>query len=68
MKLCELSYEEKNELKNTLYYGCDEYELLSDDEKNTVDSAVCWEDIPDSILESAFGMYDFVQEDFFCNI
>lgn len=68
MKIYELSSAEKGELKEALFYGCDEYEWLSDDEKNAVDSAEWWEDIPDSVIESAFGMYDFVPGDFWCNL
>lgn len=68
MKLCELSSAEKDELKSALYYGCDEYEWLSDDQKAVVDEAEWYWDIPDSVMESAFGMYDFVHADFWCNL
>ena len=54
MSIMELSAEEKDELRSALYYGCDEYEWLSDAEKEVVDNAEWYWDIPDSILVSAF--------------
>lgn len=67
MSIYELSEEELSELRQAMYYGCDEYEWLSDDEKAKVDSVDFW-DIPFEILVSAFGHYSFVPEDFSCNL
>ena len=68
MGITELSAEEKDELRSAFYYGCDEYDFLSDEEKAIVDNAEWYWDIPDSILISAFGGYSFVPEDFWCNV
>jgi hypothetical protein len=73
MKFCELTISEKRELKETLWQeslyhdGYTDYDYLSDDQKNVVDACSDWDDIPDDILESAYDMYDFTPEDFFCN-
>ena len=64
----EMTEEEKCELKSTMYYGCDEYDWLSDKEKELVDNTEYFEDLPDSILISAFGSYAFSEEDFMCNL
>ena len=64
----ELTEDEKSELRWSMYYGCDEYEYLTDEEKSVVDAADWPEDIPESIMLSAFGGYSFVEEDFFCNL
>ena len=73
MKYCELREEEKYELRSTLWDqslthdGYTDYDYLSNEEQAIVDSAEYPDDIPESVMESAFGIYDFVERDFFCN-
>ena len=68
MTIYELNENEMYELKEKLYYHCDEMAELNEAERYTVDEALTPEDIPDKIVYKAFGMYSFVEEDFFCNI
>lgn len=73
MKYIELNVEEKAELRQNLWEqgiygdGC-EYSELSAESAQKVDNAASPEDIPESVMEEAFGIYDFVEEDFFCNV
>ena len=41
---------------------------LSAEEQDIVENCACAEDIPESVMESAYGIYDFVEGDFFCNV
>lgn len=73
MKYCELTTSEKNELRETLFFesasgekGTD-FDMLSDAEKEIVVACSWWDEISEEIMESAYGMYDFVEQDFFCN-
>jgi len=71
MNYFELRQEERDELRETLFYGCEqccEYDYLSEEEKTIVQNANCPADITDDVMISAFGGYDFVEEDFFCNL
>ena len=73
MKLCDLTISEKNELKEKLWEesfyhdGYTDYDYLSVENQAIVDACKTWEDIPDSVMEAAYDIYDFVEEDFFCN-
>ena len=77
MKYIELREEEKMELRSALfdqshnhdcYYPGTDYDNLSAEEQAIVDGCEWEEDIPEAIMESAYGHYDFVEEDFFCDI
>ena len=76
MNYNELREEEKDELRSALFdqsrnhdcygYGTD-YDYLSADEQAIVDNCDWPDDIPETVMLSAFGGYSFVEEDFFCN-
>ena len=71
MNYLELRQEERDELRETLFYRCEdcvEYDYLSESEKAVVRNAEHPYDITDDVMISAFGGYDFVEEDFFCNL
>ena len=74
MKYCDLREYEKNELRETLWHescvhdGYTDYDYLSAEQQLVVDNCKTWEEIPEEIMEAAYGVYDFVEEDFFCNI
>lgn len=74
MKYCELTESEKKELREALFYGAaydEEYmvfSVLSDESKQIVRNCEWAEDIPESVMEEAYDVYDFVEEDFFCNV
>ena len=74
MKYCELTESEKKELRDTLldqsicHDGYTDYDYLSVEQQKIVDNCVFSEDIPEDIMEAAFGIYDFVEGDFFCNV
>ena len=78
MKYIELREEEKAELRETLWeqsvfqhdddFGYNEYAYLSAEFAEAVDNAKSPEDIPENVMKETFGSYDFVAEDFFCNI
>ena len=75
MTYLELNENEKHELRNTLYfeklYNSEDSYLLSD-LTNEQDDIICAcdspEDIPESIMQIVFGIYDFSPDDFWCNI
>ena len=81
MKYFELREEEKAELREELWdqmmdaderlrddWGYNDYAYLSAASTEAVDNAARPEDIPEFAMEEAFGDYDFVEEDFFCNL
>lgn len=64
----ECNEEELDELKNKLYWADgDELEVFSRDDMIILENCEFAEDIPFELLEKAYGMYTFVDEDFFCN-
>lgn len=74
MKYRELREEEKQELREALFdrhlweNDDSDFASLSAEEQDIVRNCEWADDIPESVMESAFGMYDFVPEDFFCNL
>ena len=74
MKYYELTVSEKNELRETLFYescshdGYTDFDFLTVEQQNIVENCESSEDIPDEVMESAYGSYDFVEGDFFCNV
>ena len=74
MNYCELTENEKAELRDSLFcaslYNRDDpyYSTLSAEEQKVIDDCADGEDIPESIMLSAFGGISFVEEDFFCNL
>lgn len=73
MKYAELTVSEKKELRDALWSesiyhdGYTDFDYLSAEEQNIVSNCEFSDDIPESVMESAYGMYDFVPGDFFCN-
>ena len=75
MTYFELSADEKNELCNTLYferlYNAEDSYLLCDltnEQQDIIAACNDAEDIPESIMLAVFDCYDFVPEDFWCNV
>ena len=74
MKYCELTASEKAELRDTLFFASlypnenFDFVCLSAEQQRVVCECACSDDIPEDIMESAYGCYDFVEEDFFCNV
>ena len=70
----ELTENEKAELRDSLFcaslYNRDDpyYSALNTEEQEIIDNCTDGEDIPESIMLSAFGDISFVEEDFFCNL
>lgn len=73
MKYAELTQAEKNELRESLFYGAmydedyTDFRFLSEESKRIVRNCEWAEDIPETVMEESYGMYDFVPGDFFCN-
>lgn len=73
MKYCELTVSEKKELRETLFNesrchdGYTDFDYLSNENQDIVSACASADDIPEEIVESAYDIYDFVEEDFFCN-
>ena len=64
----ECTEDELQELKDKLFWSDgDELEAFSRDDMIIIENCECSEDIPFELLEKAYGMYTFVDEDFFCN-
>lgn len=55
-------------LKQKLFYDseCDEFQRLSDEERDSVASIAFYDQIPNEIAFHAFEGISFVDEDFFC--
>lgn len=55
-------------LKQKLFYDseCDEFQRLSDEERDSVASIAFYDQIPNEIVFHAFEGISFVDEDFFC--
>ena len=70
----DLTENEKAELRDSLFcaslYNRDDpwYSALSEDEQKIVDDCADGNDIPESVMLSAFRGVSFVVEDFFCNL
>lgn len=64
----ELSRNELYELKEKLFYGCYEISNLEIEDQILIDSIELAEEIPLRLVYSAFSGYDFVDDDFFCNM
>lgn len=74
MKYNELTVSEKNELRESLFYGAmhdedyTDFCFLSEESKQIVRNCEWAEDIPEAVMEEAYEMYDFVESDFFCDM
>lgn len=65
----ELTEDELLELKDKLYWSDgDDLEAFSYEDMEIIRNCEFPEDIPFELVEKAFGMYSFVDEDFFCNL
>lgn len=66
--LSECTEDEINELKGKLFWADgDELEGFSRADMEKIESCECAEDIPFELVEKKYGIYSFVDEDFFCN-
>lgn len=63
----ELSEKELWELKDRLYWNPEE-EFLTDRQRAIVEKADIQDDIPDELIYDVFDCYDFVDDDFWCNV
>ena len=63
----ELTKDELWELKDRLYWNTDA-EFLTDEQRDIVENADIQDDIPDELIYDVFGCYDFVNDDFWCNV
>lgn len=64
----ECTEEELEQLKDKLFWSDgDELESFSREDMKIIESCETAEEIPYELLEKAFGMYSFVDEDFWCN-
>lgn len=75
MTYLELNENEKQELRNTLYfeslYNAEDSYLLCDltnEQDDIIDACDSPDDIPENIMAAIFECFDFVPEDFWCNI
>lgn len=67
--LSECTEEEIDELKNKLFWADgDELEGFSRADMEKIENCECAEEIPFELVEKKYGIYSFVDEDFFCNI
>ena len=66
--LNECTEEELEQLRNQLFWSDgDDLESFSREDMEIIENCEFPEDIPFELLEKAFGMYSFVDEDFWCN-
>lgn len=66
--LSECTEEEIDELKNKLFWADgDELEGFSKTDMEKIENCECAEEIPFELVEKKYGIYSFVDEDFFCN-
>lgn len=64
----ECTEEELEELKEKLFWADEiEDDIFDEDDFKVLSECEYPEDIPFELLEKAFGMYSFVDEDFWCN-
>ena len=64
----ECTEEELEQLKDKLFWADgDELESFSREDMEIIESCETAEEIPYELIEKAFGMYTFVDEDFWCN-
>lgn len=67
--LAECREDEIDELRDRLYYtDPDDMPELTQEEVKTIGECLTPSDIPYELLEKVFGIYSFVEEDFFCNV
>lgn len=64
----ECTEEELEQLREKLFWADgDELESFSKEDKEYIESCESPDEIPYDLIEKAFGMYTFVDEDFWCN-
>lgn len=67
--LNECTEDEILELKDILFWSDgDRLEAFSREDIEIIENCNSSDEIPFELIEKAFGMYDFVDEDFFCNV
>lgn len=68
MSVYQLTPDMLSVLKQKLFYDseCDEFQRLSDEERDSVASIAFYDQIPNEIVFHAFEGISFVDEDFFC--
>lgn len=73
MKYNELTVSERNELRETLFLesithdGYTDFDYLSPENQDIVMACSDPSEIPEAVMEAAYDIYNFVEEDFFCN-
>ena len=73
MKYNELTVSEKNELRGTLFLesiahdGYTDFDYLSPENQDIVLNCSDPSEIPEEVMEAAYDIYSFTEEDFFCN-
>lgn len=73
MNYNELTVSEKNELRETLFLesishdGYTDFDYLSPEDQDIVLNCSDPSEIPEEVMEAAYGSYAFVEGDFFCN-
>lgn len=64
----ECTEEELEQLRDKLFWADgDELESFSREDMEIIENCEVPEDIPFELVDKAFGMYSFVDEDFWCN-
>ena len=67
--LSECTEDEILELKDKLFWSDgDSLEAFSREDIEIIENCKFSDEIPFELVEKAFGMYDFVDEDFWCNV
>lgn len=65
----ECTEEELEQLRNKLFWADgDELESFSREDIEIIESCEDPDEIPYDLIEKAFGMFTFVDEDFWCNV
>ena len=68
MHVTELSYDEKLQLKEELFYGSDFLPDMNECQKAEIEEAMCADDISDELVHELYYHYDFIKDDFWFNM
>lgn len=61
-------YELKDNLYSNFYYDMDALPELTEEQRSYIENADYPDDIDDEIIYEIYDDYDFVKDDFFCNM
>ena len=67
MTVKELNQEEKLELKERLYYGCNHMFKITEKQQQIIDDSLTSDSIPDDLINEVYESINFVKDDFWCN-